>query len=147
MPLCIISGVTSLNTSFYIGFVFLSSETSADYILVLECLAQLYQTWEIFSLTLIVTDMKIALINGIQRVFPTANHALCLWHLRKNVLANCKPSSDIGEEWQKFYEDWHKVLFATTEAIFKEKWEYLYHIYGQAHWLPLMYLEDDLLAH
>ena len=37
MPLCIISGVTGLNTSFYIGFVFLSSETSAGYIWVLEC--------------------------------------------------------------------------------------------------------------
>ncbi len=42
MPLCIISEVTGLNTSFYIGFAFLSSETSADYIWVLECLAKLY---------------------------------------------------------------------------------------------------------
>ena len=92
-------------------------------------------------------DMEIALINAIQRVFPTAHHALCLWLTDKNLLANCKLSFDTGEEWQKFYKDWHKVLFATTEAIFKEKWEYLQHTYGQAHWLSLMYLEDDLLAH
>ena len=32
MPLCVISGVTSLNTSFYIGFAFLSSETYNDYL-------------------------------------------------------------------------------------------------------------------
>ena len=30
MPLCIISGLTCLNISFYLGFAFLSSETSAD---------------------------------------------------------------------------------------------------------------------
>ena len=121
MPLCISSGVTGLNTSFYIGFAFFSSETSANYILVLECLAQLYQTLEILSPTLVVTDMEIALINAIQRVFLTVNHVLCLWHMEKNVLANCKPFFNTKEEWQKFYEDWHKVLFATTEAIFKEK--------------------------
>ena len=39
------------------------------------------------------------------------------------------------------------VLFASKEEIFKEKWEYLQYTYGQAHWLPPMYLEDDLLAH
>lgn len=147
MPLCIISGVTGLNTSFYIGFAFLSSETSADYIWVLECLAQLYQTLEIPSPTLVITDMEMALINAIQRVCPAANHALCLWHVDKNVLANCKSSFITEEEWQKFYEDWHKVLFAVTEAIFEEKWEYLQRTYDQVHWLPLMYLEDDLLAH
>lgn len=32
IPLCIISGVTGLNTSFYIGFAFFFSEISADYI-------------------------------------------------------------------------------------------------------------------
>lgn len=119
MRLCIIIfGVTGLNTSFYIGFAFLSSETSTNYIWVLECLAQLYQTLEIPSPTLVVTDMEIVLINAIQQVFPIANHALCLWHVDKNILANCKFSFDTKEEWQKFYEDWHKVLFATTKAIF-----------------------------
>ena len=88
-----------------------------------------------------------ALINAIQRVFPTANHTLCLWHLDKNVLANCKPSFDTEEEWEKFYEDLQKVLFASTEEIFKEKCEYLQQTDSQAHWLPIMYIEDDLLGH
>ena len=39
MLLGIISGMTGLNTSFYIGFAFYSSKTAADSILVLECLA------------------------------------------------------------------------------------------------------------
>ena len=146
MPLCIIFGVTGLNTSFYIGFAFLSSETSADYIWLLEYLTQLYQTLEIPSATLVDTDMEMGLINAIQRVFPISNHALCLWYLDKNVLANWKPSFDGEKEWQRFYEDWHKVLFVTIEAIFKEKWEYLQHTYRQAYWLPLMYLKDDLPA-
>ena len=37
MPLCVISGVTGLNTSFYIGFAFVSSETYTDYCWVLFC--------------------------------------------------------------------------------------------------------------
>ncbi len=42
MSFCIISRVIGLNISFYIGFAFLFSEISADYIWLLECLAQLY---------------------------------------------------------------------------------------------------------
>lgn len=62
-------------------------------------------------------------------------------------MANCKSFFDIEEEWQKFYEDWYKVLFAIIKAIFEEKCEYLKHTYGQAYWLSLMYLEDDFLTH
>ncbi len=146
MPLCIISGVTGLNTSFYIGFVFLSSETVADYIWVLTCLSQLYQELDIPNPNFDATDMEIALINAIQTVFPQASHALCLWHVDKNVLANCKGSFDTDEDWKKFYDDWHKVLFASTKTVFEEKWKFLKTTYGQAHWLAFDYLEHDLLS-
>lgn len=66
MPFCIISGVIGLNTSFYIGFAFLFFKTSADFIYVLKYLAQSYQTLEISNLTLVVTNIEIALINTIQ---------------------------------------------------------------------------------
>lgn len=61
------------------------------------------------------------LINVLQQIFPIINHALYLWHLDKNILANYEFSFDKEEKWQKFYDNWHKILFATIKAIFEEK--------------------------
>lgn len=90
--------------------------------------------------------MGFALINAIQIIFPQASHASCLWHVGKNVLANCKGSFDTDEDWKKFYDDWHKVLFAGTKTVFEEKWKFPRTAYGQVHCLALDYLENDLLS-
>ena len=48
-------------------------------------------------------------------------HAVCFWHVDKNVFTNCKPLFDIEESWQKFYDNWHGVLYSITKSIFEKK--------------------------
>ena len=146
MPLCVISGVTGLNTSFYIGFAFLSSETYNDYLWVLSSLQQFYQEGNIPDPIFVGTDCEKALICALQDVMPSTKHAVCLWHVDKNVLTNCKPSFDIEESWQEFYKDWHGVLYSATEPIFEVKWAELQAKYEDDYWVAIDYLQNDLMA-
>jgi hypothetical protein len=78
MPLCIITNVTTLNISFYVAFVFLSSELTENYEWMLHQLLQLYQSLAISDSLLIAIDCEVALINAIKMTFPSAKHVLCL---------------------------------------------------------------------
>ena len=68
------------------------------------------------------TDCEKALIRALQDIIPFTKQIVCLWHVDKNVLINCKPLFDIQKSWQEFYNDWHGVLYSATEPIFKVKW-------------------------
>lgn len=52
---------------------------------------------------------------------PNLKHILYLWHVNKNVFANCKSSFDTEETWKIFYDNWYKLLYASIEPIFEEK--------------------------
>lgn len=121
MPLYIITGVTGSNTSFYIGFAFVFSETYADY-WILSYLQKFYMESDIPDLIFARIDCEKALIRAWEIVFSQTEHGLCLWHMDKNFLANCKPLFDTEKIWQRFYDDWYKVLYASsTELLFREK--------------------------
>ena len=116
-----ILGVTGLNTSFYIGFAFLSSKTYNNYIWILSSLQQFYQKRNIPDPIFVGTDCKKALIYVIQDLMPSTKYAIYFWYVNKNMLTNCKPSFDIEESWQKFYKNWHEVLYNAIELIFEVK--------------------------
>ena len=116
-----ISGVIGLNTSFYIGFAFLSSETYNDYFWVLLLLQEFYQERNIPDPIFMGTDCEKALICALQDIMPSTKYAICFWHIDKNMLTNYKPSFDIKKTGQEFYSDWHVVLYSTTKLIFEEK--------------------------
>ncbi len=99
MLLCVNSGVTGLNTSFYIGFTFLSSETYTDYGWVLLSLQQFYNEGNIPDPIFVGIDCKKALICTLQDVIPFTKYTVCLWHIDKNVFTNCKPLFDIEKSW------------------------------------------------
>lgn len=66
---------------------------------------------------------------ALENVFPSVNHFLCLWHICKNVLANCKRSFDT-EAWDTLFAAWKSVIYADSESIFNEKWEQFCHEYN-----------------
>ncbi len=90
MPLCIITEVTTLNTTYYVAFAFLSAETVDDYCWVLSAVKKLYEFLNVLDPKVIVTNADPSIIRAILEEFPLAFHLLCLWHMKTNVMANCK---------------------------------------------------------
>ena len=78
MLLIIISGVTPLNTSYYVAFAFVSKETYEVYKWLLECVKDLYKYLDIPDPNVIVTDAQNSLIRAISIVYPLAPN-LCVF--------------------------------------------------------------------
>lgn len=123
MPLCIVTGTTSLNTSFYVAFCFMTEEYSDDYLWLLQQLALLYLQVDVPHPIVILTDGERGLISMIHRVFPRAKNLLCVWHVNKNVVKNCKKSFNTEEKWVEFYAEWQNIVHSPTEASFDAQWD------------------------
>ncbi|XP_071720539.1 uncharacterized protein [Rutidosis leptorrhynchoides] len=66
----------------------------------------------------IMSDRELALMNAITSVFPSTINLLCVWHIEKNVVANCKKYFKRAEDFEMFMLSWKNVVYSTTEAIF-----------------------------
>ncbi len=119
--LCIITGFMPLNTTYYVLFAFLSAETVDDYRLVLGAVKKLYKFLDIPDPKVIVTDADPSIILVILEKVPLASHLLCLWHMNKNVMANCKKLFEDEELWEEFYRESHPVVYVYTEQEFTER--------------------------
>ena len=53
---------------------------------------------------MIIIDRELALMKAIQIVFPVTSHALCLWHIEKNILANCKQHFKEKIDWDTSFQ-------------------------------------------
>ena len=56
------------------------------------------------------------------------------------MLTNFKPLFDIEEIWQKFYSNWHRVLYNATKLIFEKKWAEFQVKYKIDYWVAIDYL-------
>jgi hypothetical protein len=121
MPLLNIVGISSTFHTFNAGFVFLSEENFEYYKWALECFKECLEICP----TVIPTDKEMALINAIPAVFPNTKHLICIWHISKNILANCKPFfCGIDESmWDNFIRDWNIIVESKTEDIYNINWE------------------------
>jgi hypothetical protein len=120
MPLFVVTGVTPLSTTFFVGFAFLSQERKTDYEWALVALKGLYDARGLGAPATLVTDRDPRLMGAIRAVFPGARHLLCLWHVAKNVVARCKRFFQADKAWTDFLEAWGALLrSATVEAYSK----------------------------
>src|SRR5437667_12258850 len=65
-----IMGTIALGTSFFVGFIFMSSETNEDYLWGIKELKTLMCGEDICDPAVVVTDRELALINVLKEVFP-----------------------------------------------------------------------------
>ncbi|KAF1883618.1 hypothetical protein Lal_00012532 [Lupinus albus] len=66
----------------------------------------------------VITDGDLSMKNAIKRVFPTAHHRLCVWHICNNAGKNIKKNN--------FHKDFQKVMYADVEIDdFNMMWEEL----------------------
>ena len=119
MPLIIISGVTLLNTSYYVAFAFVSKETYEVYKWLLECVKDLYEYLDIPDPNVILTDAQNSLIWAISIAYPLASHLFCLWHINKNVVFHCKKWFD-NKGLEEILIIWYEVLYTPTKKVFQE---------------------------
>ena len=146
LPLLVITGVTALNTSFYAAFAFMSSESTEDYLWVIEQLRELYQHLDIPDPSVLLTDCQLALIRACWTVFPKADALLCIWHIDKNVETHCRQYFDTMDDWEDFYTGWHRVMYAQTADEFMYEWDALQNVYNQEKPFAMTYLADKLIT-
>ena len=140
MPLLVIMGSTALETSFYIAFAFLDGEEELDFNWVIEQLKELYSELDLKDPIVIVTDRDLALMNAIAINYSTTVNILCVWHVNRNVLKNCKAAFDTQQEWEEFLAAWHEVVYASTSAEHEEAWQSLKTKYHDEHEEEVEYL-------
>jgi len=140
MPLLTIVGHTSIGITFHVGFAFLESERPEDYAWVLRHLKDAYGALGLPDPDIIVTDRDLALMQAIKEVFPTTDALLCIWHVNKNILKNCKGSFVTDAEWADFEAAWHQVLFAHTEEECHAAWEAMLTRYSRTNKEDLDYI-------
>ena len=73
--------------------------------------------------------------------FDTYN-LLCIWHINKNVLKNCKVSFVTQKQWEEFLIAWYKVVYAHTRDEYKAVWITLIRKYNIEHKAKIKYLKN-----
>ena len=119
MPLLHFIGLTNVGKSFSVGFCFLTSEVKDDYIWALHAFSKCFGCHP----KIMVTDQEDALINAASDVFPLTSHLLCIWHLNKNVLKNCKPLFPAVEEYNLFFNGWLTLVYSASEVAFENNYK------------------------
>ncbi|XP_008221395.1 PREDICTED: uncharacterized protein LOC103321373 [Prunus mume] len=144
MPLLDIIGVSSFNTSFYSCFVFMQKEEEKDYVWALEMFNKILGVHN--QPLVIISDRELALMNAIRIVFPSACNLLCVWHIEKNILANCKPHFREEVDWVAFLSTWADLIKSPNESSFDKAWDHFENEYKEnaavlnyirGTWLPL----------
>ena len=130
LPLLIITGINALGGSFYVAFCFLAGEQFEDYFWALQQYRDMCIELDVHDPIINITDREESLINAHHEVFPDSEHMLCVWHINRNVVANCKPFFYTKENWEEFYAHWFWVMYATTVAIFETEWKSIQEVYN-----------------
>lgn len=95
--------------------------------------------------SVIVTDREAALKLAINKVFPSAVHLLCIWHLGQNVRKNCAHSfHNTIESYDTFRDFWQDLVDALDEQGFYKVWEEMCSRFGGLFQSCLDYVESLL---
>lgn len=87
----------------------------------LKAYKDLLESMDVPDPTVFVTDPEPSLLSAIFNIFSEADHLLCVWHINKNVLVNCRPwFGNNDEEWKELYATWNTVLYIKTERAFED---------------------------
>ena len=102
--------------TFSIGFCFFPEETSQDFIWAFQCFQELG-----INPSVMVMDGDQAQKNAAEVIFPNTPSILCIWHVKKCVLSNCK-SIVRPEDWPEFEAAWPGVIQVDTNEQFNDRW-------------------------
>lgn len=69
----------------------MKNEKQDSYEVILNCLAEVYESLSLEPPRTILTDKEQALMNAIETVFPTTKNMICLWHINMNIMKKARP--------------------------------------------------------
>ena len=117
LPCFHIVGFTASNSNFTAAVGFMLRETTDWYERSLTAFLEIMGP---LSIKVFLTDREPALGTALRRVLPTIKQIFCLWHIEKNISANCKTGLS-GDEFNEFVHDWKKwIVEAETEESLEE---------------------------
>ena len=94
-----------------------------------------------------ITDREQALRNALQLHFPNLVLNVCIWHVDKNIVANCQRAfAPDGEEWKSFMEEWHRLAYCPDESAYDENWARLMKLLKERSQV-VEYLQKNILPH
>ena len=94
-----------------------------------------------------ITDREQALRNALQLHFPNSVLNVCIWHVDKNIVANCRRAfAPDGEEWKLFMEEWHRLAYCPDESAYDENWARLMKLLKERSQV-VEYLQKNILPH
>jgi hypothetical protein len=86
--------------------------------------------------------MKKELMNACKLKFSSTHHFFCIWHINNNVLINCKKIFDNKKTWNKFFNEWKLIMYATFERKYHQLWNEFSDRYNFTHDECVKYLYD-----
>ena len=125
MSMLVIMNHIFLYSNFYIDFAFIEIEEKENFVWILEQLKALYQALDLIDFHVIVIDRNLILMKTFKFVYFLVYHLLCLWHINKNILKNCKLSFETQKQWKKFLIAWYRVVYALTKEKCQKIWKKL----------------------
>lgn len=140
MPLLVITGQTGLHTTFYVAFAFIAREDEEYYSWILLQLQALYRKLQLLDPKAIITDCEAGLLPAMRNFWPTVPHLLCVWHINSNILTQCRKKFDTLEAWEKFYQGWKDVVYASSLEEYTVAWNTMNDEYNVSHPEQMEYL-------
>ncbi|XP_074292997.1 uncharacterized protein LOC141619875 [Silene latifolia] len=116
MPLLEVVGVTPTHRNFSVFFAFLQNEKEIFYNWALKCMREVFNPDEYPEV--IISDRELALINAIEKHFPTSKYLLCRRHIEKNVEAWVKGVTGRGYMGEFAKRRWDTMVKSLTEEDF-----------------------------
>ena len=146
ISLLVIVDETTLNIIFYVVFAFLSDETKKNFIWVIEQIKILYASLDLFDSIVIVTNRNLSLMIAIKKQYSIIKNLLCVWHVNKNVIVNCRASFDNENEWNDFYESYLKIMYAHTKDEYRVAYRAFFEQWKSTHEADVLYIRDIWIA-
>lgn len=119
MPFGIFTGVNNYGQSVCFAGTIMHDETIESFNWVFSNFLKMVNN---HAPKVLLTDEDQAMMRAINQSFQPygTKHALCLWHLLKNVMKNLNGA--LESSWAKFIKDFYKCLDEYDEEDFMKKW-------------------------
>ena len=122
MPFGIFTGVNNYGQSVCFAGAVMCDESTDSFVWTFNTFLKIVNN---HAPKVFLTDEGHAIIKAVGQIFEPLGikHALCLWHLLKNVTKNLNGS--LGIVWSEFIKSFYKCLNEYEEEDFLNKWEQL----------------------